>query len=53
MLELGNPVLSVDTRKKEVLGNVASGGRERTARGDGVKVNGHGFPSPELPRANP
>jgi hypothetical protein len=53
MLELGNPVLTVDTKKKEVLGNFANCGREWTARGDGVKVNSHDFPSPELPRANP
>jgi hypothetical protein len=33
MLERGNPVLSVDTKKKEVLGNFANGGREWSARG--------------------
>jgi hypothetical protein len=48
-----NPVISVDTKKKEVLGNFANGGEEWEPKGQPVKVNTHDFPDPSLDRANP
>jgi hypothetical protein len=49
----GNPVISVDTKKKEVLGNFSNNGQEWEAYGTSVEVNSHDFPSPNLDRANP
>jgi transposase len=49
----GNPVLSVDTKKKELIGNYKNSGREWHNSGDPIKVNGHDFPSPGIPRAHP
>ena len=49
----GSPVLSVDTKKKELIGNYSNTGKQwRTAK-EPIKVNGHDFPSPEVPRAYP
>ena len=49
----GTPVISVDTKKKELIGNYVNKGqqwrRTKTAR----KVNGHDFPDPSVPRAYP
>jgi hypothetical protein len=47
------PVISVDTKKKEILGNFANVGKEWEPKGQPVKVNTYDFPSPELDRANP
>jgi hypothetical protein len=52
-LDSGNPVISVDTKKKEVLGNFANVGKEWEPKGVTTKVNSHDFPSPELDRALP
>ena len=52
-LENGNPVISVDTKKKEVLGNFANHGQEWEPKGKPLKVNSHDFPSAVLDRANP
>jgi hypothetical protein len=47
------PVISVDTKKKEVLGNFDNKGRQwREAKAHRL-VNGHDFPDPALPRAFP
>lgn len=52
-LREGIPVISVDTKKKELIGNYVNAGRQwRTAK-EPMKVNGHDFPSPEVPRAYP
>ncbi len=52
-LREGVPVISVDTKKKELIGNYANSGRQwRTAKTP-VEVNGHDFPSPDVPRAYP
>jgi Rhodopirellula transposase DDE domain len=41
--EHGYPVISVDTKKKELLGAYHRGGRSWRPRGDPVKVRDHGF----------
>jgi Rhodopirellula transposase DDE domain len=48
----GEPVISVDTKKKELVGEFKNGGRELRATGDPLKVNVHDFVT-ELGRANP
>lgn len=39
----GNPVVSVDTKKKELIGNYKNAGQEWTLRGEPTKVNVHNF----------
>ena len=52
-LRQGTPVISVDTKKKELVGNYVNAGRQwRTAK-QPVTVQGHDFPSPDVPRAYP
>ena len=52
-LPQGKPVISVDTKKKELLGNYDNGGRQWLPAKQPVKVNGHDFPGPDVPRAYP
>jgi hypothetical protein len=52
-LAAGTPVVSVDTKKKELLGNYDNHGRQWLPAKDPLKVNGHDFPSPDVPRAYP
>lgn len=52
-LALGNPVISVDTKKKELVGDFKNAGREYRPQGDPQKVRVHDFIIPELGRANP
>lgn len=40
----GEPVISVDTKKKELIGEYKNAGREYRKQGDPVKVNVHDFP---------
>jgi transposase len=47
-----NPVISVDTKKKEILENFANVGKECNPKGKPIKVNVHDFPLPALERAN-
>lgn len=47
------PVISVDTKKKELLGNYDNGGKQWLPAKKPTKVNGHDFPSPDVPRAYP
>lgn len=49
----GQPVISVDTKKKEILGNYVNEGCQWRQAKNPVKVNGHDFPDPALPRAYP
>jgi len=49
----GMPVISVDTKKKELLGNYVNAGRQWRRSKDPLQVNGHDFPGPEVPRAYP
>ena len=52
-LTLGEPVISVDTKKKELVGPFANGGRELRPAGDPERVSMHDFVLPELGRASP
>src|SRR5436309_10033438 len=47
------PVVSVDTKKKELVGNYANSGREWRRAKSPRTVNGHDFPHPSVPRAYP
>ena len=49
----GQPVISVDTKKKEPLGNMKNAGKTYRKQGDPVRVNTHDFPSKELGKAVP
>lgn len=48
-----NPAISVDTKKKELVGQYKNIGREWQYKGTPVDVNGHDFPNPEVPKAIP
>jgi Rhodopirellula transposase DDE domain len=52
-LRQGIPVISVDTKKKELIGTYQNGGRQWLRARQAFKVQGHDFPSPEVPRAYP
>jgi len=47
------PVISVDTKKKELVGDFRNGGREVRPKGEPEKVRVHDFLIPELGRATP
>jgi len=47
------PVISVDTKKKELLGNYDNTGQQWRPAKQPKKVNGHDFPHPDIPRAYP
>ncbi len=49
----GRPVISVDTKKKELIGNYENDGRSWRKSKSPEVVNGHDFPNPEVPRAYP
>ena len=49
----GNPVISVDTKKKELVGEYKNEGREWHKKHGAIEVNGHDFPNPEVPKAIP
>jgi hypothetical protein len=49
----GEPALSVDTKKKEVLGNLKNAGKQYRPKGDPEKVKTHDYPDPELGKAVP
>lgn len=48
-----NPVISVDTKKKELVGNYKNPGKEWGSRGKPQEVNGHDFPDKDVPKAIP
>ncbi len=49
----GRPAVSVDTKKKEVLGNKANVGREYRPKGEPREVDTHDFPDKALGKAVP
>ena len=49
----GEPVISVDTKKKEQIGQYANAGRAWRPKGDPVTVRDHDFPAPDEPKAIP
>jgi hypothetical protein len=52
-LEANQPAISVDTKKRELVGPYKNGGRELSAKGDPVDVNVHDFVDEEQGRATP
>jgi transposase len=49
----GEPAISIDTKKKELVGEFKNAGREWRAGGDPVKVSTHDFPSQAIGKAIP
>jgi hypothetical protein len=47
------PVISVDTKRKELIGNFKNNGREWSPKGEPERVNVHDFIDPKLGRAVP
>ncbi len=52
-LEKGWPVISVDTKKKENIGNFKNEGKEYRKKGDARRVLDHDFPLEELGKVSP
>src|SRR5262245_43919536 len=52
-LAAGLAVLSVDTKKKELIGNYANAGRQWRPGGQAPRGQGHDCPTPDVPRAYP
>lgn len=52
-LAAGEPAISVDTKKRELVGPFKNGGRELRGKGDPVDVNVHDFLDEDLGRATP
>jgi len=51
--ELGQPAISVDTKKKELVGDFKNGGREWQPKGEPVPVRVHDFVDKDLGKAAP
>ena len=49
----GDPVVSVDTKKKELVGEFKNAGRQWRRKGEPVEVATHDFPDPQLGKAIP
>jgi hypothetical protein len=49
----GSPVISVDTKKKELIGNYHNAGQQWLSAKQPNQVQGHDFPRPDVPRAYP
>jgi hypothetical protein len=52
-LEAGEPVVSIDAKKKEAVGDLANAGREWQPKGEPVLVKDHDFPEKGVPKAVP
>jgi hypothetical protein len=52
-LRAGQPVISVDSKKKEVVGQLANKGQEYQPKGRPERVDVHDFPDPEVGKAIP
>jgi hypothetical protein len=52
-LAAGTPVISVDTKKKELIGNYRNEGKQWRPAKTPIQANGHDFPGPDVPRAYP
>ena len=52
-LAAGQPIISVDTKKKENLGNYSNKGREYHPKGKPLETNTHDFPDEKLGKAIP
>jgi hypothetical protein len=49
----GEPVISIDCKKKELIGDYANAGAEWEPEGEPTRVGTHDFPDPEVPKAIP
>jgi len=52
-LDAGEPVISVDTKNKELVGDFRNGGRELRPKGSPIPVRTHDFKDPDLGKAIP
>lgn len=52
-LRNGDPVISVDTKKKELVGNYKNAGHEWEKKDHPIQVLTHDFPDPAVPKAVP
>jgi hypothetical protein len=52
-MKAGQPVISVDTKKKELVGNYKNAGCQWHPKDKAPRVQGHDFPDPDVPRAYP
>ncbi len=52
-LASGDPVISVDAKKKELIGDFKNAGREWRPKGEPEEVRVHDFPIPEVGRVTP
>jgi hypothetical protein len=52
-LQAGQPVISVDAKKKEVTGNLKNKGETWEPKGQPRRVDVHDFPDPGVPKAVP
>lgn len=52
-LEAGQPAISVDTKKRELVGNYKNAGRELAPKSDPIDVGVHDFVDDEVGRATP
>jgi hypothetical protein len=52
-LNAGDPVISVDTKKKELIGNYKNNGHQWLPSGKPTEVNTHDFPDPKVGKAVP
>ncbi len=52
-LAAGQPVISVDCKKKELIGDYANAGAEFEPKGSPTRVGVHDFPDPEMGKAIP
>ncbi len=53
MQNCGQPTISVDTKKKELIGNFKNNGQEYRKKKSPLQVNGHDFPDPRLGKVVP
>lgn len=53
MHNCGQPAISVDTKKKELIGNYKNDGREYQKKGNPIEVNDHDFPDARLGKVVP
>jgi hypothetical protein len=49
----GQPVISVDTKKKELVGNYKNAGQQWLPKGTPIEVNMHDFPNPDMGKGCP
>lgn len=52
-LAAGEPIISIDCKKKETVGNYKAVGHEWEPSGKPIEVKTHDFPDPEVPKAVP